>query len=100
MLSPKQELSTCLKWWTSPMSPNLDIGPWTLNCWMSSLTELAPCHRVESFCLSCHHLLIQIREHEVDLSFELVHCHWHPRGVEDLLDLVHCPCPGGSALHV
>ncbi len=32
------------------MSPNLDVGPWTLNCWMSSSTELAPCHRVESFC--------------------------------------------------
>src|SRR5260221_1311136 len=50
MLSLKQELSTCSKWWTSPMSPNLDVGPWTLNCWMSSSTELAPCHRVESFC--------------------------------------------------
>src|SRR5258708_35437375 len=50
MLSLKWELSTCLKWWTSPMSPNLDVGPWTLNCWMSSSTELAPCHRVESFC--------------------------------------------------
>src|SRR5258708_3029844 len=31
-------------------SPNLDVGPWTLNCWMSSLMELAPCHRLESFC--------------------------------------------------
>src|SRR5258708_5253841 len=50
MLSLKQELSACLKWWTSPMSPNLDMGPWTSNCWMSSSTELAPCHRVESFC--------------------------------------------------
>src|SRR5258705_12615365 len=50
MLSLKQELSTCLKWWTSLMSPNLDVGPWTLNCWMSSSMELAPCHRVESFC--------------------------------------------------
>src|SRR6266446_3543931 len=29
MLSLKQELSACSKWWTSPMSPNLDIGPWT-----------------------------------------------------------------------
>src|SRR5258705_2089226 len=26
------------------------MGPWTLNCWMSSLMELVPCHRVESFC--------------------------------------------------
>src|SRR5258708_39688705 len=50
MLSLKQELSACLKWWTSLMSPNLDIGPWTSNCWMSSSMELAPCHRVESFC--------------------------------------------------
>src|SRR5258706_7580773 len=50
MLSIKQELSTCLKWWTSPMSPNLDIGLWTSNCWVSSLMELVPCHRVESFC--------------------------------------------------
>src|SRR5258707_922384 len=50
MLSLKQELSACLKWWTSPTSPNLGMGLWTLNCWMSSLTELAPCHRVESFC--------------------------------------------------
>src|SRR5258707_4042762 len=50
MLSLKWELSACLKWWTSPTSPNLDIGPWTLNCWMSLLTELVPCCRVESFC--------------------------------------------------
>src|SRR6266436_524734 len=50
MLSLKQELSACSKWWTSLMSPNLDIGPWTSNCWMSSSMELAPCHRVESFC--------------------------------------------------
>src|SRR5258708_31767256 len=50
MLSLKQELSACSKWWTSPMSPNLDVGPWTSNCWMSSSTELAPCHKVESFC--------------------------------------------------
>src|SRR5260221_12568486 len=50
MLSLKWELSACSKWWTSPTSPNLDIGPWTLNCWMSSSMELAPCHRVESFC--------------------------------------------------
>src|SRR5258708_852501 len=50
MLSLKWELSTCLKWWTSPMSPNLDVGLWTLNCWMSLLTELVPCCKVESFC--------------------------------------------------
>src|SRR5260221_5045291 len=50
MLSLKQELSACSKWWTSPMSPNLDIGLWTSNCWMSLLMELVPCHRVESFC--------------------------------------------------
>src|SRR5258708_29691671 len=50
MLSLKQELSACSKWWTSLMSPNLDIGLWTSNCWMSSSTELAPCCRVESFC--------------------------------------------------
>src|SRR6266481_4004407 len=50
MLSLKRELSTCSKWWTSPMSPNLDIGLWTSNCWMSLSMELVPCHRVESFC--------------------------------------------------
>ncbi len=50
--------------------------------------------------LSCCHLSIQIHEHEVDLGFELIHHHWHPRGVEDLLDLVHHPCPSGSTLHV
>src|SRR5258708_23813694 len=50
MLSLKWELSACLKWWTSLMSPNFDVGPWTLNCWMSLSTELAPCCRVESFC--------------------------------------------------
>ncbi len=32
------------------MSPNLDIGPWILNCWMSLSMELVPCHRLESFC--------------------------------------------------
>src|SRR6266436_1177013 len=50
MLSLRQELSTCSKWWTNPTSPNLNVGPWTLNCWMSSSTELAPCCSVESFC--------------------------------------------------
>src|SRR5258707_6905392 len=50
MLSLKWELSACLKWWTSLTSPNLDVGPWTSNCWMSLLTELVPCHKVESFC--------------------------------------------------
>src|SRR5258708_17773746 len=50
MLSLRQELSTCSKWWTNPTSPNLDVGSWTLSCWMSSLTELAPCHSMESFC--------------------------------------------------
>src|SRR5260221_4635072 len=50
MLSLKQELSACSKWWTSPTSPNLDVGPWTSNCWMSSSMELAACHKVESFC--------------------------------------------------
>src|SRR5258707_13622808 len=50
MLCLKQELSACLKWLTSPTSPNLDVGPWTSNCWMSSSTELVPCCKVESFC--------------------------------------------------
>src|SRR5258705_26844 len=50
MLSLKQELSACSKWWTSLTSPNLDVGLWTSNCWMSSLMELVPCHKVESFC--------------------------------------------------
>src|SRR6266478_1941932 len=50
MLSLRQELSACSKWWTNLMPPNLDVGPWTLNCWMSLLMELVPCHKVESFC--------------------------------------------------
>src|SRR5258706_8232416 len=50
MLSLKQELRACSKWWMSPTSPNLDVGLWTLNCWMSLLMELVPCHRLESFC--------------------------------------------------
>src|SRR5260221_4009277 len=50
MLSLKWELSACSKWWTSLTSPNLDVGPWTLNCWMSSSMELVPCRKVESFC--------------------------------------------------
>src|SRR5258707_12759214 len=50
MLSLKWELSACSKWWTSLTSPNLDVGLWTSNCWMSLSTELAPCCRVESFC--------------------------------------------------
>src|SRR6266481_3421983 len=50
MFSLRQELSACSKWWTSPMSPNLDVGPWILNCWMSLSMELVPCCRVESFC--------------------------------------------------
>src|SRR5260221_8169529 len=33
--------------------------------------------------LSCCHLSIQICKHEVNLGFELVHCHWCPGGVED-----------------
>ncbi len=50
--------------------------------------------------LSCCCLSVRIREHEVNLGFELIHRHWHPGGVEDLLDLVHRPCPSGSTLHV
>src|SRR5260221_2026574 len=50
MLFLKWELSTCSRWWTSLTSPNLDMGLWPSNCWMSSSTELAPCHKVESFC--------------------------------------------------
>ena len=30
--------------------PAYNMGLWTLNCWMSSSMELAPCCRVESFC--------------------------------------------------
>src|SRR6266436_4249825 len=58
MLSLKWELRACLKWWTTPMSPNLDVGLWTLNCWMSLLMELVPCHRLESF---CHAIASQFR---------------------------------------
>src|SRR5258708_35454065 len=50
MLSLKWELRACLKWWMSPMSPNLDIGLWTSNCWMSLSMKLVPCCRLESFC--------------------------------------------------
>ena len=50
--------------------------------------------------LSHHHLLIWICKHEVDLGLELIHHHWCLGGAEDLLDLVSCPCPGSSALHV
>jgi len=50
--------------------------------------------------LLCHCLSIWIHEHEVNLSFKLVHHHRHLRGAKDLLDLVHHPCPGSSALHV
>src|SRR5258708_8500541 len=65
MLSLKWELSACSKWWTSPMSPNLDIGPWTLNCQMSLLTELVPCCRVESF---CHAVTSQFRSANMRLT--------------------------------
>src|SRR5258708_23844179 len=50
MLCLRQELSSCSKWWTNPTSPNINVGPWSLNCWMRSSTELVPCHSVESFC--------------------------------------------------
>src|SRR5258708_10250730 len=58
MLSLKQELSACSKWWTSPTSPDVDVGPWTSNCWMSLAMELVPCCRVESF---CHAIASQFR---------------------------------------
>src|SRR5258708_25382289 len=47
---PQAGVSACSKWWTSLMSPNLDVGPWTSNCWMSLSTELSPRYKVESFC--------------------------------------------------
>src|SRR5258708_5778630 len=50
MFSLRGELSTCLKWCTSLTSLILNIGPWILNCWMSSSTESVPCRRLESFC--------------------------------------------------
>src|SRR6266436_6729712 len=68
MLSLKQELSTCSKWWTSPTSPNLDMGPWTSDCWMSLLMELVPCHRVESF---CHAVTSQFRSTNMRLTSAL-----------------------------
>src|SRR5258708_23429934 len=58
MFSLRWELSACLKWWTSPTSPNLDVGPWISNCWMSLSMELVPCHRLESF---CHAITSQFR---------------------------------------
>src|SRR5258707_474856 len=65
MLSLRWELSTCSKWWTSLMSPNLNVGPWTLNCWMSLLTELVPCHSMESF---CHAVTSQFRSANMRLT--------------------------------
>src|SRR5258707_9921109 len=49
--------------------------------------------------LPCSHLSIRICKYKVNLSFKLIHHHWHPRRVEDLLDFMHHPCPGGSTLH-
>ena len=68
MLSLRWELSACSKWWTSPTSPNLDVGLWTSNCWMSSLMELVPCHRVESF---CHAITSQFRSMNMRLTLAL-----------------------------
>src|SRR5258708_3061381 len=65
MLSIKWELSAFSKWGTRPMSSNLDVGPWTSNCWMSSLTELVPCHKVESF---CHAVTSQFRSVNMRLT--------------------------------
>src|SRR5258708_19558477 len=98
MLSLRWELSACLKWWTNPTSPNLNIGPWTSNCWMSSSTELAPCCSMELLPCSC--LSIWIHKYEANLGFKLVHHHWCPRRVEDLLYFMHCPSPTTSALPV
>src|SRR6266436_3721655 len=100
MLSLKWELSTCSKWWTSPTSPNLDVCRSMDFELLDELVDRVGTLLQGGKLLSCHCLLIQICEHEVNLSFELIHCHWHPRWVEDLLDLVHHPCPGGSTLHV
>ena len=50
--------------------------------------------------LSHHCLLIRIYKHKVNLGFELIHHHWCPGGVEDLLDLMHHPCPSSSTLHI
>src|SRR5258708_37839544 len=47
------------------MSPNLDVGLWILNCWISSSMELAPCHRVESF---CHAVASQFRSMNMRLT--------------------------------
>src|SRR5260221_4088657 len=47
---PQAGVECLLEGWTSLTSPNLDVGLWISNCWMSSLTELVPCCRLESFC--------------------------------------------------
>src|SRR5258708_3292531 len=39
--------------------------------------------------LLCSCLSIRICKYEVNLGFKLFHHHWHPGGVEDLLDLMH-----------
>src|SRR5258708_7571619 len=90
MLSLRWELSTCSKWWTNMMSPNLDVGPWTLNELVNGVGTLLQHGEL----LLCSRLLIWICKYKVNLGFKLVHHHWHPRRVEDLLDFMHCPCPG------
>src|SRR5258707_9450633 len=47
------------------MSCNLDVGLEILNCWISSSMELAPCHRVESF---CHAVASQFRSMNMRLT--------------------------------
>src|SRR5258708_15564036 len=100
MLSLRWELSACSKWWTNPMSPNLDIHRSMdfklLDELIDGVGTLPQCGEL----LLCSCLSIRIHKHEVNLGFELVHRHWHPRGVEDLLDLMHRPCPSSSTLHV
>ncbi len=82
------------------MSPSLDVGLWISNCWMSlSMKEVGALPQAGEL-LSCCCLSVWICKLEVDLGLKLINHHWCLRGVEDLLDLLSCPCPGGSTFHV
>src|SRR5258708_38797168 len=49
MLSQRQGWIACLKQSTRPTLPSPEMGPWILNSWISSSTELSPQRRVASF---------------------------------------------------
>src|SRR5258707_4791050 len=99
MFSLRWELSACSKWWTSPTSPNLDIHRSMDFELLDELVNGVGTLLQGGELLLCCCLSIRIHEHEVNLSLKLIRCHQHLRGAKDLLDFVHHPCPGSSALH-